>query len=295
MNNPYPGSIPNICIVCGSSSSSPLYTGLLRCGECGHVFAGCFLSKAEVASLYQRGYFEGNEYIDYLADKQVIQKNFALRLKALKPFLNETYHKRLLEIGCAYGFFLEVAEAYFESVSGIDITEAGVAHAVKELGLDAIAIDFLDYDLQDRQFDVVCLWDTIEHLKEPHRYLEKIALHTTPGAILALTTGDISSLMARWRKQNWRLIHPPTHLHYFSPRTLGRLLSKFGFTICYHRHCGFYRRFDTIAYTLFVLRHSYPRLYRRFQKTGLARLHCYLNAYDISYIIARKGEIQQNS
>ena len=132
------------------------------------------------------------------------------------------------------------------------------------------------------------MWDTVDHLREPQLYVEKIAAHTDRGALLALTTGDIESLTARLRGRSWRLIHPPTHLHYFSPAGVSRMLERHGFEVVYNRYCGFWRSFGNVAYNVLVLRQNRPRLFGLFERTGLARLGFYLNLYDIMYVIARR-------
>lgn len=275
------------CIVCGGAESSPLYQGLRRCASCAYVFADLGMSEAEFHALYEKGYFFGEEYQDYLKDKAVLQKNFRLRLEELAPHLDPARHKRLFEIGCAYGFFLELARSRFESVAGMDVVEDGVRHA-RSLGLDAERGDFLARDFGGRRFDVITLWDTIEHLRSPQLFLEKAASLLDSGGLVAITTGDIESLNARLKKDKWRLIHPPTHAHYFSTRTLRRLLERQGFEVVGESHCGFYRSVDNAAYNVFVLRQKRPWLYELVSKSGLGRLDFYLNLYDIMHVIARK-------
>jgi len=276
------------CIVCGSVRPAPLYTGILACRACGHVFADLEISDEELLRLYGKSYFFGDEYSDYLADKGALQKNFRLRMRTLDTFMDSARHRRLLEIGCAYGFFLEVAHARFEEVMGIDIAADGVRHAQDTLQLNAIQGDFLAHDFGGRKFDVVCLWDTIEHLRDPHLYIEKAASCTDSGALLTITTGDIESLAARIKRDKWRLLHPPTHLHYFSPHTLSTLLDRYGFEVVYNRYCGFYRSIDNIAYNILVLRKQQHRLYDFLRKSGLTKLDFYLNVYDIMYVVARR-------
>ena len=276
------------CIVCGSTSHAPFSQGLIQCRECDFVFADLNLSHAELSEIYRRNYFFGEEYSNYIADRNVLQKNFKLRLQELKKYLDPSRHKRLLEIGCAYGFFLLLARDYFEKVQGIDITEDGVRYCTEELGLDVIRSDLLEVDLGDQKFDVVCFWDTIEHLSNPHLYLQKISGHMESGALLAITTGDIGSLNARFKKNNWRLLHPPTHLQYFSRRTIQILLDRNRFDVISNRYCGFYRSLDNVFYNLFILRSKIPWLYDLARKTGLGKLSFYLNLYDIIYVIARK-------
>lgn len=276
------------CIVCGGKDWKPFLSGLIKCQECGFVWADLYLDDEELAALYKKDYFFGDEYSDYLADKKVLQKNVDLRLDVLRQFSDPGRHKSLLEIGSAYGFFLEVAKGHFDAVKGIDISEDGVSHSRQKLNLDVIQADFLKEDFGNKIFDIVCMWDTVEHLGAPHLYIEKIGRHTKSGALLAITTGDIQSMIARIKKDKWRLIHPPTHIHYFSRQTLARLLNKSGFDIIYSRYCGFYRSIENVAYTIFMLRKKQPWFYQFLQKVRLTRLDFYLNLYDIMYVIARR-------
>jgi SAM-dependent methyltransferase len=280
--------VSDACIVCGGTNHSPLYTGIVKCDLCGFVCANLRIKEEEILRIYQKNYFFGDEYSNYQADREVLERNFKLRLEILLRLADRTRHRRLFEIGSAYGFFLALAKHHFESVQGIDITQDGVQYSINELGLDVRQGDLLAADLKDQEFDVVCLWDTIEHLRTPNLYIEKISEHMGSGSLLAITTGDIESLNARVKKERWRLLHPPTHLQYFSRNTLTRMLNRLNFDVIYQDHCGFYRSFDNAFYNLFVLRCQLPFLYRLVQKLRVARWKFYLNLYDIMYVIAKK-------
>jgi 2-polyprenyl-3-methyl-5-hydroxy-6-metoxy-1,4-benzoquinol methylase len=277
----------NECIICKNQNNPPLYSGILKCPNCSHAYADACLSDEELTQLYSRNYFFGEEYSDYFADRRVLEKNFKLRMNVLNRYLSPN-SQNLLEIGCAYGFFLNLVKNRFQSVQGIDLNADGVQYARQELALQTIEGDFLKVNFKDQLFDVVCLWDTIEHLSSPHLYLEKIAGHTKKGSLIAITTGDIDSLNATFRKKNWRLIHPPTHLHYFSMKSITKLLNKNGFEVIYKKHCGFYRSLENALYNIFVLRNKSLFLYNLLKKTKLTSLDFYLNLYDIMYVIARK-------
>lgn len=276
------------CCICGSGSNEPLYSAIVKCQKCGHVFCDLDLDDIELSELYNRDYFLGNEYNNYLADRKALQKNFRLRLKILRSFLDPTRHKHLLEIGCAYGFFLDIASKEFDRALGIDIAGEGILYACGQLKLDAVKADFLKYDFGDEKFDVVCMWDTIEHLRSPHLYLEKMSKHMESGSLIALTTGDINSIISLITKNKWRLIHSPTHLHYFSEKTLTRILDNYGFEIIYNRYCGFYRSTASIAYRILTLDKRSSMLYGLLCKSRLTRINFYLNLYDIMYAIGRK-------
>lgn len=276
------------CAACDSSSNEPIFGGLLRCRHCGHAFAPPEASDEELAAIYSEKYFAGEEYHDYLADKDVAQRNFRARLSVLKSFMNPARHRRLFEVGCAYGFFLEVARESFDSVEGIDVSAAAVNHAKDNLDLDAVCADLLQYDLGGREFDVACMWDTIEHLARPDLYVAKLAEHMRTGALIAVTTGDFASLNARVRRTKWRLMHPPSHAHYFSIASMSTMLDRFGFDTVYARHCGFYRSIRSMAYGVFVQKHGDTRALDILNRLGVGGWPLYLNFYDIMYVIARK-------
>ena len=277
----------NPCLVCGGTYRPFNIPGLVSCASCGFVSADVALSAEELKALYGRQYFQGEEYRDYIDDRLVIEKHFLSRLKKLLEFVPNPQNKSIFEIGSAYGFFLAVAQKYFATVEGVDISTDAVMFARQELHLPVAEADFLDYT-PSRSVDVACLWDTVEHLESPHLYLEKLSGVMSAGGIIAITTGDVGSAVARMRGRHWRQIHPPTHLHYFSKQTLTDLLTRHGFRVCYSGSDGQYRSLATIAYVILMIKHRQPSVYDALKRTGILRFSVYLNLFDIMYLIARK-------
>jgi SAM-dependent methyltransferase len=275
------------CLVCGGAYHPAAIRGLLECGNCRFITADVSLSPEELARLYGDRYFHGEEYRDYVSERELFGKQFHLRLKRLLRYVPAARRRRLFEIGSAYGFFLELALRYFPEVAGIDLSREAAAYASGVLGVPVSAGEFLDYPLEG-PVDVVCMWDTVEHLARPDLYIEKAAAHMPAGGILALTTGDVGSVIARWRKDKWRQIHPPSHLQYFSKDTLRLLLEKRGFEVRYMGYAGCYRSMDTIAYIILALHRGMPGLYAKLKATGLLNWSFYSNFYDIVYVIAEK-------
>ena len=66
------------------------------------------------------------------------------------------------------------------------------------------------------------------------------------------------------------------------------MLDRYGFDVVYERYCGFYRSVESIAYTILVLRHQWPSVYRLMKRAALTRRGLYMNMYDIVYVIACK-------
>ena len=282
------GVIAEPCLVCGALyEPATNLPGLLRCTSCRFVTANMTLPHAELEKLYTAKYFAGDEYRDYVAERPLLERGFRRRLDRLLSYVPDAGSKRLVEIGSAYGFFLQMARDRFRAVHGYEISRDAAAHAVSAFGLPVTVGDFLDQDVPGN-IDVLCLWDTIEHLQSPHRYLEKAAALMPRGSAIALTTGDVESVVARVRGAKWRQIHPPTHLHYFSRRTLTRLLANYGFTVRYAGYDGVYRSLDTVAFTILTIKHRQQKLYGVLKKMGLLKGTGYLNLFDILFLVAVK-------
>lgn len=237
---------------------------------------------------YDMEFFESGGYADYLADEIVLRKNFQRFIACIRPF---SPAGRMLEIGCAYGFFLDCAKHYWDA-EGVDISAKATAHAREKLGVRALEGDFLKLPFEEGSYDAVVLWDTIEHLRHPAEYIAKAARLLKPGGMLALTTGDVASLVAKVQGPRWRLYYPPYHLHYFSERTLARLLSRFDLKPAHFRKVGYDRSLDMILHRLLNERKPplLQSLYRAACRVGLAnRRSIYLNLYDIMLMVARKS------
>jgi len=136
---------------------------------------------------------------------------------------------RLLEIGCAYGFFLDEARASFR-VSGVELAPEAVA-ACRTRGLDVVQEADDAFYRSRAPFDVVVMLDVIEHLQAPDEVLTTVHRHTRPGALMVISTGDFGSLAARLFGRRWRLMTPPQHLWFFTERSLKRLLEQRGFRV----------------------------------------------------------------
>src|SRR6185295_300484 len=95
------------CQVCKHDTFEQLYPGILKCSECGYVFAEMRLTDEELFAIYNQQFFEDAEFGHYAGDEVFFRKNFRLRLRELKKFIDPERHRRLLEIGSAYGFFLD--------------------------------------------------------------------------------------------------------------------------------------------------------------------------------------------
>lgn len=276
---------PVRCAACGSADAAPAFRGLVSCRGCGLVYYPRAVPREELASLYGEGYFRGEEYLDYPADAEVHRANFRARVRDLRPWIAD--RSRVFEIGCAYGFFLDVARTVWR-VAGCDVSPAACAYARERLGLDVACGDFLALDLAAGEVDAFVLWDTIEHLGDPAAYLAKVATLTRPGGVLALTTGDLGSPLARFRGARWRQIHPPTHLWYFSRKTLSLLVEKHGFEVVACRRVGMWRSLGQVLAGRAGAGDRNRGVLAAARWTGIDRLRIWLNSGDLLFVVARR-------
>ena len=222
---------PQRCIACDADAWSPLYRGLVRCRECGFVRAATLPTPEEIAGLYGSGYFEGEEYVDYLGDERAHVQNFRRRFERITALAGPI--GSLYEIGCAYGFWLRTAAEHGVRAAGIDVSPQAVRYAAETLRVNATLGAFEDAPIEPGAYRVVCMWDTLEHLAHPESCVGKIARILPRGGWLFLTTGDIGSPLARRQAERWRMIHPPTHLQYFSRDSLTRFLARAGLRVAH--------------------------------------------------------------
>lgn len=273
------------CLVCGHTGLDPHFDRLLRCPACGFVTARVE-AELDVRRVYDTDYFTGGEYLDYRSDQAFFKKTFRIRLQEL---LRRRSAGRLLEVGAAYGFFLDLAKEHFH-VIGYEMNQEAARYAQETLGLDVRTDDFLHCSVESigGPVDVTVMWDVIEHLVRPDLYLARAAELSRPGALLYLTTGDIGSVVARFRGRKWRMIHPPTHVHYFSRPTLARLLARHGFRVVETHSVGVARSLRQVLYVILVLRMRKPKAYAALTKIVPPTWGFTLNTLDIMQVVAEK-------
>lgn len=272
------------CSICDNYDWNTTNELLIKCNNCGLVRAKGFYTKRELSKLYKKDYFFGSEYNNYINDRSALEKNFKHRIKYLEDNKWLDSNSKVLELGCAYGFFLNLIKNKVNFLQGIDINKEAVVYAKNELGLNVKCVDYLKYN-DNIKYDLVCLWDVIEHLQHPEKVLKKINTDMKKGGKLILTTGDIGSLLAIVQKNKWRMIHPPTHIFYFSKNTISSILNKCGFQVVSINYRPTYRNLGSVLNQVFVKKTQYKKF---INKLNIKKLIFGVNTFDIMEVVAVK-------
>ncbi len=221
------------CAACGESTRQAFlfkvnHCAVWRCESCGlgHADASGFNPE----TYYTAEYFSGQRsdgYSDYRGAEPVLRREFAHTVDFVRRFRSEG---RLLDLGCAYGFFLKEAQRHFD-VAGIELAE-DAANACRQAGLRVLSGVADEANLaQIGPVDVITLFDVIEHLPQPRATLALCHEYLQPGGILVITTGDFASLVARLAGAKWRLMTPPQHLWFFTAESLRRMGAQTGYRV----------------------------------------------------------------
>lgn len=201
---------------------------IIRCPHCGVMWTETS-PHFNPATIYSQAYFQGripDGYSDYSGNEELRRSEYRRRLKLVQSY---RAGGRLLDIGCATGGFLSEASRHF-SVQGIDISPYAVEVA-QQKGLD-VECEILEVAKIIRPpYDVITLFDTVEHLPSPERTMKHIHSILGSRGYLFITTGDAMSLLARICGKRWRLMTPPQHLWFFSRDNLTLLLERIGFQV----------------------------------------------------------------
>lgn len=137
---------------------------------------------------------------------------------------------KLLDIGCGFGFFLELARKRGWSVYGVEPCAHARSYALSR-GINVDSENLFTRAYEDEMFDVITLFYVLEHLTDPMRYLREVNRILKPGGLLLLRlphTTPIVKFLQVIRIPN-KLYDTPSHLSDFSPRTIALALDRAGF------------------------------------------------------------------
>jgi 2-polyprenyl-3-methyl-5-hydroxy-6-metoxy-1,4-benzoquinol methylase len=225
----YPGTIPpaeprDPALYYSSSRRVAGYLPIVRCARCGLMMTSPRDDDATLGRIYAE-----------LADRSGEQEdgarsaNVGDRLALVSSY--RLFPGSLLDVGCGAGFFLCAAQTQGWETTGIDASAWAVTRGWQRCPRARFQAGLLpEIEFPAGSFDVVTLWDVLEHLPRPVETLERIRSWLAPDGWLFLSLPNVDSRIARLMGKRWVLLLRE-HLWYFSPATIAALLSRAGFKV----------------------------------------------------------------
>lgn len=221
-------SVP--CNLCGGDRPRVLFLrwGLpvVRCRKCGLVYVNPRPAPESAKDRYTEAYFK-TEYVPSIPLGQHGEGSLDYHHERLVPMRPYKRAGRILDVGCATGFFLAGAREDGWTPYGVEISPYAIEYGQRELGMENLSTSLNGFT--EGFFDAITLWETVEHLDDPLGCLQQVYPLLRPGGVLAVSTPNLDSLCYRLIGGKWWPIMPFEHLYYFTPRTLKKMLSRAGF------------------------------------------------------------------
>jgi len=220
------------CPVCGGRKADYFWQKdsyvLARCASCATIYVSPVPSEEFLAAHYQASeYFEGDSsqgYRSYADMHKALLPHFQRRLRALDTLVPA--RGRLLDYGCAAGYFLQLAQSDGWRIAGVELSADMARQAEQTLGT-SVARDLSQ--MPPDPFDVITLWEVIEHLPQPVTQLRRLFDRLRPGGVLMLSTPNTGHWQALREPEAWVGFRPPSHLLFFTRDTLAEALRHAGF------------------------------------------------------------------
>jgi 2-polyprenyl-3-methyl-5-hydroxy-6-metoxy-1,4-benzoquinol methylase len=178
------------------------------------------------------GFFAKLRTYMILHDKQRTVLNSLLRLFISVPAIPVwKEHGKILDIGCGNGATLSLLKKIGWGVYGVDIDRHAIALA-RRTGLSNVKLGTYKSlkEHPDEYFDVIRLYEVIEHLDRPDDCIELAFTKLKKGGELIIGTSNFDSLVRRVFGTYWYNLDVPRHTYQFTPTTLKNIIMNVGFT-----------------------------------------------------------------
>ena len=235
---------PVDCGLCGSAERDLKFReglfSVVTCQHCGLTYVTPRLTESSfLAEVYDEGYWRSQAakargYTDYRADQPLYLKTYRRRLRVIRRHFGGP--GRVLDVGCAAGYFLCVMQDEGWRVTGLEPSDAIRSTAEALVGKENVHAGLLgQVALEPASFELVTMWDVVEHIPDPVAALQEVRRLLAPGGRLVIETQNIDSGAARVLGKRWQHYKHAEHLFHFNKRTIAEVLRRAGFEVLENR------------------------------------------------------------
>ena len=201
---------------------------LHKCSDCSFVFSTEVPSETDLVKHYESNY----NITSYFSP--ITRKRYEELLEKFEPFRKTN---RILDIGCGLGFFLEVAKEKSWEVYGLELSDKGYNECVKK-GIPVAKTTIENTELDPESFDVIVSIEVIEHVISPLKLITQSNRFLRKGGATYVTTPNFNSYLRMQMKEQYDVINYPTHLCYFTSKTLRKAFESNGFNTRFIKATG---------------------------------------------------------
>lgn len=195
---------------------------IVMCSSCGLKYVSPRLNPRIIL----RGYSEGTDEV-FVSQSRGRELTFNKSMKLIEKYSKKG---RILDIGTAGGSFLHVAKLRGWDVAGVEPNKWLCQWGKKNYGIDIKQGDIFSNRFKEKSFDVVTLWDVLEHVSDPSKVLLECNRILKDGGLLVINYPDIDSLVSKVMGKRWVFLLR-VHIFYFTPKTITKILKKNGFGV----------------------------------------------------------------
>lgn len=224
---------PLSCPACGSTQQASIWNKGRRtrqvrwCADCGLGWQYPLPLSEDIECYYQND----PPYIIHGANEK--EEGFKRRIEILGKLMPK--RGKLIDIGSGLGHFLQMAKKDGWEVFGVEPQKSAACYCRENFGIDVFEGLIQDLDLREGSFDVLTLWDVLEHVYHPLSFLKTCANLLAPGGVMVIAVPNASGWPAKIFKNRWRYVMF-THLSYFTRSYMIKLLKKHGMAIEAENH-----------------------------------------------------------
>ena len=220
------------CVICGGKDFTAwgrqgAYE-ILQCRARGLGVTSPAPSAAQLAEFNRSAYGAEERAAVYASRSAELKERYAAQIARIKRFKPEG---ALLDVGCNIGIFMKAARDAGFAVTGVEMNSGCAAYGREKFGLDIRHASLEGAAFPEETFDVVTMFDVLEHVPDPLAFLSVARRALKPGGLLAVQSPNLNSFMAWLLKENWNWLTTPDHLYHFTPGALVSLLAAHGFSV----------------------------------------------------------------
>lgn len=224
------------CIICKTTDLKQISikkinrTGY-RCKACAFVFLWPQPTQKEIEDIYKESYYKSWGVFTGEEKPETARLKKGTSDRYLKRVIIHRRSGKLLDIGSAFGYLMEVAQGYGFDAYGVELSHFSSTIAKKRFGSKVFEGKLEDSRFPNAHFDVITMFDLIEHIPQPLEFMKEVKRIIKPGGVIAITTPDTRSFSCKLLGYDGWFHWKFEHLGYFNEKSISKLAQHTGFRL----------------------------------------------------------------